>query len=168
MGYDVFMIAATRVSFSISAIPTDVVARIRTSLVDDFGNQLVARPVDSAPCRHCLRITEPGEQLIVFAYQPFSGAGPYAEVGPVFVHAAACEAYAQRGTFPEDFRQRILTMRGYNTEGTIETAELSEAGNPEGTIERLFSNKRVQFIHVRNPAWGCYDFRIDRLSTSVI
>ena len=158
------MTTTTRVRFSISAIPTDVAARIRTTLVDDFGNQLVARAVDSAPCRHCLRITKPGEDLIVFAYQPFTSVGPYAEVGPVFVHAAPCEAYAHRDSFPEDFRKRILTMRGYNAEGTIETAELSDAGNPEATIERLFSNERLSFIHVRNPAWGCYDFRIDRVS----
>jgi hypothetical protein len=160
------MLTVTRLRFSISAIPTDVAARIRTTLVDDLGNQLVARPADSAPCRHCLRITKPGEHLIVFAYQPFTSVGPYAEVGPVFVHAAACEAYTYRDTFPEDFRKRVLTMRGYNAEGAIETAELSEPGNPEATIERLFSNERVSFIHVRNPAWGCYDFRIDRLSVS--
>lgn len=160
------MITATRVRFSISAIPTDIADRIRTTLVDDFGNQLIVRPADSAPCRHCLRITKPGEHLIVFAYQPFANVGPYAEVGPVFVHAAPCKAYANRDTFPEDFRKRIMTMRGYNAEGTIETAELSEAGNPEATIERLFSNGRVSFIHARNPAWGCYDFRIDRLSVS--
>jgi len=160
------MMTATRVRFSISAIPADIADRIRTTLVDDFGNQLVARPADSAPCRHCLRITKPGEHLIVFAYQPFTSGGPYAEVGPVFVHAAPCEAYDHRDTFPEGFRTRILTMRGYNDQGTIETAELSEAGNPEATIERLFSNERVSFIHARNPAWGCYDFRIDRLSVS--
>jgi hypothetical protein len=160
------MFTATRLRFSISPISTDIADRIRTMLVDDFGNQLVARPADSAPCRHCLRITKPGEHLIVFAYQPFTIGGPYAEVGPVFVHAAPCEAYAHCDIFPEDFRKRILTMRGYNAEGTIETAELSEAGNPEATIERLFSNERVSFIHVRNPAWGCYDFRIDRLSVS--
>ena len=156
------MIAPTRVRFSISAIATEVAARIRRTLVDDFGNQLLARRADPAPCRHCLRITKPGERLIVFAYQPFASAGPYAEVGPVFVHAADCEAYADRGVFPEDFRNRVLTIRGYNAEGTIETAELSAAGNPEGSIDRLFSNERLSFIHVRNPAWGCYDFQIER------
>jgi hypothetical protein len=159
--YNQLMTTATRVRFSISALPSDVAARIRTTLVDDVGNLLVARPTDAAPCRHCLRMTTPGEELIVFAYRPFTDASPYAEVGPVFVHAAACEAYAHHGTFPQDFRNRILTMRGYNAEGTIETAELSQAGDPEATIERLFSNERVSFIHVRNPAWGCYDFRID-------
>jgi Protein of unknown function (DUF1203) len=156
------MMTASRVRFSISAIPTDVAARIRRTLVDDFGNRLVARPADPAPCRHCLRISTAGELLIVFAYRPFVSGGPYAEVGPVFVHAANCEAYADRDVFPTDFRHRVLTMRGYNIEGTIETAELSVAGNPEASIERLFSNERVRFVHVRNPAWGCYDFRIDR------
>lgn len=156
------MIAPTRVRFSVSPLPTDVATRIRARLVDDFGNHLVARPSDPAPCRHCLRITRPGEELIVFAYQPFTSGGPYAEVGPIFVHAENCPAYADRDKFPADFINRVLTMRAYNAQGTIETAALSEAGKPEATIERLLSNERVSFIHVRNPAWGCYDFRIDR------
>lgn len=53
-------------------------------------------------------------------------------------------------------------MRGYNADGRIEAAELSERGKPEATIRELFANARVQFVHVRNPAWGCYDFRVER------
>jgi uncharacterized protein DUF1203 len=158
------MITSTRLRFSISPIPTAVVDRIRQTLVDDFGNHLTVSQSDPAPCRHCLRITQPGERLVVFAYCPFENSGPYAEVGPVFVHADRCESYDDRNRFPDDFRQRVLTMRGYNQDGLIEAAELSGSGNPEALIEHLFSNERVRFIHVRNPAWGCYDFRVDRHS----
>jgi hypothetical protein len=156
------MITSTRLRFSISPIPTTVVDRIRQTLVDDFGNNLTVSQSDPAPCRHCLRITQSGERLVVFAYCPFENSGPYAEVGPVFVHADRCESYDDHDRFPEDFRPRVLTMRGYNEDGLIETAELSGASNPEASIEHLFSNERVRFIHVRNPAWGCYDFRVDR------
>jgi Protein of unknown function (DUF1203) len=155
-----------RLRYSIRPIPSDVADRIRQTLIDDFGNPLTVVATDSpAPCRHCLRIASAGERLIVFSYRPFSSIGPYAEVGPIFVHADACEAYDKPDQFPPDFVQRTLTMRGYNEHGTIETAELSVPGEPEASLERLLANERVRFVHVRNPAWGCYDFQVDRTQT---
>ncbi len=149
--------------YSIRPIPTSLATRVRETLTDDFGNALTVWESDSpAPCRHCLRVAAAGERLIVFAYRPFDGGGPYAEVGPVFIHADACAAYGDHQLFPQDFVQRLLTMRGYNERGTIETAELSQPGDPEASLERLFSHERVRFVHVRNPAWGCFDFRVDR------
>lgn len=163
------MIAATT-SYRYAAIPTALAARIRTTLRDDDGNALsVWRSDDYGnPCRHCLRVTNPGERLILFAYSPFEDVGPYAETGPIFIHADACERYADDSAFPPDFVSRPLTLRAYGrTERgalSIVSAEVSEPG-PHAvhrSLTRLFTDERVAFVHVRNPAWGCYDFRIDR------
>ncbi len=156
------MSTANRLRYSIRPIPGEVADRIRRTLLDDFGNSLIVWESDSpAPCRHCLRIAPAGERLLVFAYRPFSGSGPYAEVGPIFIHADACETYDEPDRFPPDFAQRTLTMRGYNERGSIEAAELSAPGEPEASLGLLFSDERVRFVHVRNPAWGCYDFQVD-------
>jgi hypothetical protein len=109
-------------------------------------------------------MTHVGEPAIVFAYKPFDFEGPYAEIGPVYVHAQECRRYSETARFPSDFGLRVLTMRGYNDEHRIEAAELSSSGDPESSIASLFANDRVCFIHVRNPAWGCYDFQVDRCS----
>lgn len=149
--------------FRVAPISSELATRIRRTLRDDFGNHLVVVEHQSpAPCRQCLSLSQPGEHLIVFAYRPFSTPGLYAEIGPVFIHARECTPYVVRGVFPPDFRQRVLTMRGYNERGTIETAELSAPGEPEASLERLFSDDNVKFVHVRNPAWGCFDFQVDR------
>lgn len=153
--------AITSGAFSITAISSDLAKRVRETLLDDFGNTLEVQGAGSVPCRHCLRLTVPGEHVILFAYKPFTFSGPYAEVGPVFIHAQECGHYLE-AAFPRDFRERVLTMRGYNGDHRIESAELSAAGAPEASISRLFANDRVRFIHVRNPAWGCYDFQVDR------
>ena len=153
--------STTLVRFRIKSVSTEIARRVRDTLTDDFGNRL-AISTTAAPCRSCLRVTSPEERLIAFAHQPFSTNGPYAEVGPVFIHADDCSPYAEPNKFPADFVQRCLTMRGYNERGTIETAELSTPGDPEASIARLFGDERVRFIHVRNPAWGCYDFQVDR------
>ena len=140
--------------------------RLRATQRDDFGNSIRAFTSDGpVPCRHCLRLSAPGERVILVAYRPFETGGPYAEIGPVFIHEDPCPAYEERRCFPADFRMRVMTMRGYNEGGTIEAAELSEAGRPEATLERLFANERVRFVHVRNPAWGCYDFQVERDGT---
>jgi hypothetical protein len=149
--------------FTVMPIASELAHRIRQTLLDDFGNQLAVWVSEYvAPCRHCLRLAPPGTELIVFAYCPLSTKGPYAEVGPVFVHAQPCERYGACDRFPSDYRGRVLTMRGYNDRGTIEAALISEAGSPEAAIDALFADERVRFIHVRNPAWGCFHFQLER------
>ena len=116
---------------------------------------------DSAPCRSCLRLTPRGTKLILFAHRPFTTHGPYAETGPVFVHADACEPY--RGdAFPPDFRPRTLVFRAYGTSGAIRDATLASGSDAETTLERLFADSDVTMVHVRNPAWGCFDFAVER------
>ncbi len=154
--------------FRYAAIPTEVAQRIRSTLRDDFRNELRVWISDAEgnPCRHCLRMTRPGDRLILFAYRPFATSGPYAETGPIFIHADACARYDGRSGFPEDFTVRALTLRAYgNTERgdiSIVDAEVSQPGCASQGLTRLFAAERVQFVHARNQAWGCYDFRIDR------
>lgn len=148
----------------VRALPTDVAEQIRATMVDDFGNRLtvVESPEGGAPCRHCLRVSTDGERLILFAHRPFDGDGPYAEVGPVFIHADACARYAATTIFPPAFAERTLTLRAYDDRGLIASAEVAPPGARDDVLARMFENERVRFVHVRNPAWGCYDFAVER------
>jgi hypothetical protein len=61
-----------------------------------------------------------GEAYLVLAYCPFPEAQPYAEVGPIFLHAEPCGAYRQNGAIPAMYlngEPRIL--RGYNRDNRI-------------------------------------------------
>lgn len=138
--------------------------RIRTTLGDDHGNALQIRTSDDDgnPCRSCLRITPSGSRLILFAHRPFTASGPYAEIGPVFIHAEDCAPYAQPDRFPADFRPRRLTFRAYDMRGDIDDATVADGAGAETALERLFASEDVAEVHVRNPAWGCYDFRVVR------
>jgi len=132
-------------------------------MADDFGNKLKVSENTTAgnPCRHCVRLTLPGERMILLAYRPFDTGGPYAEIGPVFVHAEACEPYDRR-EFPADYLVRPLTLRAYDAAGSIVEAEVAPPHGSSLALERLFGIDRVEFVHARNPSWGCYHFRIDR------
>ncbi|MBV8581979.1 MAG: DUF1203 domain-containing protein [Candidatus Eremiobacteraeota bacterium] len=145
-------------------IDDEVVRNVRATLHDAHGNDLHVQisDDDGNPCRSCLRITPVGTRLILFAHKPFTTTGPYAETGPVFVHADACETYREQSEFPADFRPRTLVLRAYNHAGHIHDTILAPGETAEETLERFFTDPDVATVHVRNPAWGCFDFAVVR------
>jgi Protein of unknown function (DUF1203) len=141
------------------AIPSDVAQRARETLRDDFGHALtVTRTI--APCRHCLRIPNHPEEMILLSYRVLPDAGPYAEIGPIFVHADACERYANSDTFPEDFLPRRLILRAYDHDGTIADAIVSAPGNAERDAVTLLAKPSIAEVHVRHVSYTCFDFKI--------
>ena len=60
---------------------------------------------DGVPCRHCLGYVEAGAPYLVLAYRPFPAPQPYAEVGPVFLHADPCPAYDPANGLPPRHRR---------------------------------------------------------------
>jgi len=160
------MTTTTTTAFRYLPIDDAVVNRVRDRLRDDHGNELhVQVSENGAPCRSCLRVVPAGARLILFAHRPFATHGPYAETGPVFVCADACAPY--RGDeFPADFRPRILTLRAYDANGSIHDATLAAGTDADDMLARLFADPAVAFAHVRNPAWGCFDFAVERRAES--
>ena len=90
-------------------IPDEIASEARRTLQDRFGHQLaVAR--NQGPCRSCLRISKAPEDLILLSYQPLPDTNPYAEIGPIFIHAHECTPY-DSPDFPADFIERELVVR---------------------------------------------------------
>lgn len=141
-----------------------IVRNVRETLRDAHGNALRVwvSDGDGNPCRSCLRLTPAGTRLILFAHRPFTTGGPYAETGPVFVHAGPCTPYALHETFPEDFLERTLTVRTYDAPGAIVEGRVIDGRAAEDALQRMFDDDRVAFAHVRNPGWGCWDFAVER------
>ncbi len=90
-------------------IPDEIAALARETLRDGFGHQLHVER-NQAPCRSCLRISKAPGVLILLSYQPLPDTNPYAEIGPIFIHAYACDPYRSR-EFPADFLERELVVR---------------------------------------------------------
>lgn len=149
-------------TYRISPIPTDYLDRIRARGVDDFANPLNARgAVGGEPLRCCLRDAEPGEQIMLIAYQPSRLGGPYAEVGPIFVHAGGCPGWADTG-YPDGFRHRQQLLRAYDEGGNQVDNIIVEPGEAETGITALLENPDVSFLHSRNVLAGCWMFAITR------
>lgn len=151
------------IAFRISALDPDGLERIRASGVDDFGNPLVVTANTEAggtPLRCCLREAGVGEHVTLMAYQPARVGGPYAEVGPIFVHAERCEGYEWPNAYPEGFRHRRLILRAYNVDGHQVDNQIVEGREAEAGITALLSRPEVAYLHARNVLAGCYMFTV--------
>jgi hypothetical protein len=149
--------------FRIVPLPTEVAETARRRLREGASAHALVT-VDSPtgyPCRHCLRWAQPGEEVILFPYASIPGDRPYAETGPIFVHAETCAPYAQVDEYPGDFR-RHRVLRAYNDSDDMIDAVVIENDQPEPVIERLFQNPQTAFLQVRSVTRGCYTFRIER------
>ena len=149
---------------NVRAIDTKLTGRLRGQSTDDFGNPTRrSRAADGgAPCRHCLHDAKPGDELILTGHSPFDQLGPYKEVGPIYLHAASCQAYAAPKVIPPVIRQRQVVIRAYDETQSIIDADLVDGADAESLIERLFANTRTRYLHARTARHGCFLCRIER------
>ena len=150
-------------TFRALALPPARLDHIRQTGTDDGGNHPLRKVTAEGgePVRCCLRIANPGEELLLIAYRPFDCPGPYAETGPVFIHVERCEGYRESTQYPEQFRGRPQVFRCYDAAGNIVGGCLLNATDePEVVIAELFSEPGVERIHTRNVIYGCYMLEI--------
>ena len=115
----------------------------------------------SYPCRHCLKCANPGERVILFPFAAIEPGGPWTDIGPIFVHAEACERYAETETFPPQFRDG-RAMRAYDSEQNMIDALVVQGDEAEACIAGLLENSAADFINVHSVTRGCYTFGIKR------
>lgn len=118
-------------------IPNAIAAEARATLRDRFDHRLEVTH-QAAPCRSCLRISREPEELILLSYQPLPDRVPYAEVGPIFIHAGECRPYDEAESFPADFAERRLVLRAYGDAGEIVDAVVAAPGTAPDRAARFF------------------------------
>ncbi|MFN8491327.1 MAG: DUF1203 domain-containing protein [Caldilineaceae bacterium] len=117
------------------------------------------------PCRHCLRAMKVGEPYLILAHRPFPAAQPYAELGPIFLHADACERHAETTDAPAMFLswERLL-IRGYNVQNRIiyGTGQVVAPSQLVEAAEQLLARPELAYLHMRSATNNCYQCRIER------
>jgi hypothetical protein len=89
---------------------------------------------------------------------------PYAEVGPIFLHAEACSRREDSADIPSMLRSPQYLIRGYGADDRI----VYGSGRivPTDQIPRLaremLGDTRISYVHVRSASNNCYQCRIDR------
>ena len=144
-------------------LPTEIAEVARSAIKAGAADHalVMAQSPGTCPCRHCLRWAKPGERVILFPYAAIPSGHPYAESGPIFVHAEKCERYGATGEYPIDFRNGRV-FRAYDAKYKIIDAEIVNGSEPEVVIEGLFQNPDTAFVDVRSVTHGCFTFRVQR------
>ena len=139
-------------------------ARQRFASGDITVERRIVPPEGGYPCRRCLRDSKAGEAMLLFLHRPFDADGPYAESGAVFAHETPCAA-SDLGIdeVPEVTRVRAQqVVRAYTHGHAIHDAALTPTADVADTLRRFFDDAAVAYAHVRNVAYGCFAYRVDR------
>ena len=134
----------------------------------DANGQAPERQVSDGsglPCRHCLSDVAAGAPFLILAHRPFPKAQPYAEVGPIFLHAEPCERHGEGRAVPALFLSREQALvRGYGADDRIVYGTGQVVPSAEiGTVARdLLAAPDVAYLHLRSASNNCYQCRIER------
>lgn len=126
--------------------------------------RVVADEPDAYPCRVALERVRAGEELLLvhYTHQP-NPASPYRAGGPIFVSRGAAESAHYRGELPPSFRDRLLSLRAYDSNALIVDAEVAD-GDREvlAVIERFLTRPDVAHVDAHFARRGCFAGRIER------
>ena len=148
-------------------IPTKRYLEIINGGLDAHGNKPY-RSIsdgDGMPCRHCLQDIAKGDEFLALAYSPFEAKHAYAEVGPIFLHTNACNAYNADGLPPSFLEREHYMIRGYNklTKAILYgTGQRVASGDIEAEAAKILQNDECEYVHVRSASYTCFSCRIER------
>ena len=150
---------------SIQGIATEECERIWAGQPDANGQPALARMAEGHgnPCRHCLGLIAEGETMLVLAYRPFATLHPYAETGPIFLHAHRCAHYRDDDLPPWMRYLNPAIVRGYDDDDWIryETGKVVRGPDLSSVCTEILSNAAVSYVHIRS-RFNCFQCRVDR------
>lgn len=153
-------------TISFKALPTEAVRALQNGEPDAYGAVAERRVSDGdgVPCRHCLRNVAAGEDYLVLAYRPFPSLQPYAETGPIFLHAEECRRADDAEARPEILTGTDYIVRGYGRDDRIVygTGAVVPTAEIPAYAAALFGSPGVAYAHVRSARNNCYQCRIER------
>jgi hypothetical protein len=149
-----------------TAMPTNAADSFRKGGVDAYGNapERMFSPGDGMPCRHCLGFIEEGEDMLVIAYRPFDTLQPYAETGPIFLHARDCRRYEAVEILPPMLTSPDYIVRGYGENDRIVygTGAVTPTAEIAARADALLQRPDIAYVHIRSARNNCYQCRVDR------
>jgi hypothetical protein len=149
------------------AMPTDAARGFQAGAPDAYGMTPERRisDGDGVPCRHCLKDVAKREAYLILAYRPFPELQPYAETGPIFLHAGPCERAPDQHDIPAMLRKRAAHLiKGYGRDDRIVygTGQVVASSDLASALAEIFEREDVTYVHVRSALNNCYTCRVER------
>lgn len=152
----------TQVTFH--PIPTATVEALRAGGPDANGLPAEKAVSDGAgmPCRHCLNNIPEGADMLILAHRPFGALQPYAELGPIFLCADACDAYSDTALPPILRTSAGYLLKGYTADERIHygTGKIVAPDDIATYAASLLDRAPIAFVDVRSASNNCFMTRI--------
>jgi hypothetical protein len=114
------------------------------------------------PCRVSLTDRRTGETVLLLNHVSHDVANPYRAAHAIFVTETEQEAAEYVDEVPPVFEPRVLSLRGFDKDGMMAEAILTQPGEADAGIRRLFANPDIETIHAHNATRGCFAAKIER------
>jgi Protein of unknown function (DUF1203) len=114
------------------------------------------------PCRVSLTDRVIGEQVLLLNHVSHDVANPYRATHAIFVTEGEKERAEYVDEVPPVFKTRVLSLRGFDQRGMMVDALLTQPGEADDGIRKLFANPAIDTIHAHNAARGCFSAKIER------
>jgi hypothetical protein len=114
------------------------------------------------PCRVSLTDRAIGETVLLLNHVSHDVANPYRASHAIFVTEGEGQAAEYVDQVPPVFEKRVLSLRGFDGDGMMADALLTQPGGADAGIRRLFANPAIETIHAHNATRGCFAARIER------
>jgi hypothetical protein len=114
------------------------------------------------PCRVSLADRAIGESVLLLNHVSHDVANPYRATHAIFVTEGVEQAAEYVDQVPPVFEKRVLSLRGFDKDGMMTDAVLTQLGEADAGIRKLFSNPEIEMIHAHNATRGCFSAKIER------
>lgn len=153
-------------SFQIHALPAEQFKGIFDLSDEELKTQNAWRETvetkPGTPCRISLEDAEVGEEVILLNYFHQSDENPYKACHAIFVRKDVKQAHPKIDEIPSLFRHRVMSVRAFNPIHKMIDADVVEGTELEKSIETMFENPQVSYIHLHNAKPGCYAAKVTR------
>ncbi len=149
---------------------SEFVARVRAGGPDANGQpaEMHVSSGEGTPCRSCMRHVPKGKTYLILAARPFPAPQPYAETGPVFLCADACEPWDGDGVPPILENSPDYLLKGYSADHRIVygTGQITPSGDILAYVSQLLEDAAIAYVDVRSARNNCFQTRAVRSSAA--
>jgi hypothetical protein len=153
-------------SFQISALGHEQFAPLFRLQNDELAHHFAVRRTATTkpgfPCRVSLADADIGDKLILVNYAHQDAASPYRASHAIFVREGVEQARPEVDEVPELFRFRMLSLRAFDNDGMIVTADLCDGKQLEALLRTQLALRTVAYVHIHYAKFGCYAARAKR------
>jgi len=114
------------------------------------------------PCRVSLTDRDLGEKVLLLNHVSHDVANPYRATHAIFITETDQDPAEYVDEVPPVFEKRVLSLRGFDRDGMMAEAILTQPGEADAGIRRLFANPEIETIHAHNAVRGCFSAKIER------